>query len=45
MLTLYLESLLYIHSRRKDEKMSTLLDRVLGILGPERFLTIDEESE
>lgn len=46
MLTLYLESLLYIHAGRKDEKMSTLLDRVLGILGPERYLTIDDpESE
>lgn len=43
MLTLYLESLLYIYSGRRDEKTSTLLDRALTILGPERFLTIDEE--
>ena len=42
MLTLYLESLLYIHAGRKNEKMSTLLDRALSILGPERYLTIDE---
>ncbi|MBQ2598040.1 MAG: hypothetical protein II580_00040 [Bacteroidales bacterium] len=42
MLTLYLESLLYIYSGRKNEAMSTLLDRALTILGPERFLTIDE---
>lgn len=42
MLTLYLESLLYIHSSRKDDKMSTVIDRALNILGPERFLTIDE---
>lgn len=42
MLTLYLESLLYIHAGRKNEKMSSLLDRALTILGPERYLTIDE---
>ena len=42
MLTLYLESLLYIYSGRKNEAMGTLLDRALTILGPERFLTIDE---
>ena len=42
MLTLYLESLLYIHAGRKNEKMSALLDRALTILGPERYLTIDE---
>ena len=42
MLTLYLESLLYIYAGKKDEAMSTLLDRALNILGPERFLTIDE---
>jgi Uncharacterized conserved protein len=42
MLTLYLESLLYIHAGRKNEKISTLLDRALSILGPERYLTIDE---
>ena len=42
MLTLYLESLLYIHTNRKDEKMSAVIDRALTILGPERFLTIDE---
>ena len=44
MLTLYLESLLYIHSQRKNDKMSALLDRALGILGPERYLTIDENE-
>ena len=44
MLTLYLESLLYIHAGRKDEKMSTLLDRALTLLGPERYLTIDENE-
>ena len=44
MLTLYLESLLYIHAGRKNEKMSTLLDRALSILGPERYLTIDESE-
>ena len=44
MLTLYLESLLYIHSSRKDEKMSAVIDRALNILGPERFLTIDEQE-
>ena len=42
MLTLYLESLLYIHTKRKDDRMSTIIDRALNILGPERFLTIDE---
>ena len=42
MLTLYLESLLYIHAGRKNEKMSALLDRALTILGPERYLTIDD---
>lgn len=42
MLTLYLESLLYIHSGRKNEKLSSLIDRALNILGPERYLTIDE---
>ena len=42
MLTLYLESLLYIYASRKNEHMNTLLDRALTILGPERFLTIDE---
>ena len=42
MLTLYLESLLYIHSARKNEKMSAVIDRALTILGPERFLTIDD---
>ncbi len=44
MLTLYLESLLYIHAGRKNEKMSALLDRALTILGPERYLTIDEPA-
>lgn len=42
MLTLYLESLLYLHSNRRDEAVCSLLDRALAILGPERFLTIDE---
>ena len=42
MLTLYLESLLYIHAGRKDEKTCSLLERALELLGPERFLTIDE---
>ena len=42
MLTLYLESLLYIHAGRKNEKMSSLLDLALTMLGPERYLTIDE---
>ena len=44
MLTLYLESLLYIHAGRKDEKMSGVIERALNILGPERFLTIDEQE-
>lgn len=42
MLTLYLESLLYIHSNRKDDKKSAVIDRALNCLGPERYLTIDE---
>ena len=42
MLTLYLESLLYIHANRGDEALRSLLDRALSILGPERFLTSDE---
>ena len=42
MLTLYLESLLYIHSNRKDDKKSAVNDRALNCLGPERYLTIDE---
>ena len=42
MLTLYLESLLYIHANRKDDRKSAVIDRALNILGPERFLTIDE---
>ncbi len=41
MLTLYLESLLYIHAGLKDEKKSALIERALDMLGPERFLTID----
>ena len=41
MLTLYLESLLYIYSGKKDEKKSALIERALDMLGPERFLTID----
>ena len=42
MLTLYLESLLYIHSNLKDDKKSAVIDRALNCLGPERYLTIDE---
>ena len=42
MLTLYLESLLYIYGNKRDEKKSTVIDRALGCLGPERFLTIEE---
>jgi len=42
MMTLYLESLLYIFSNRKDETKSAVIDRALTILGPDRFLTIDE---
>ena len=42
MLTLYLESLLYINARRKDDSLNTILDRALSYLGPERYLTIDE---
>lgn len=42
MLTLYLESLLYIYSNRKDDKKSAVIDRALNCLGPERYLTIDE---
>ena len=41
MLTLYLESLLYIHANKKDERMSTIIERALNCLGPERFLSID----
>jgi len=41
MLTLYLESLLYIYAGKKDEKKSALIERALACLGPERFLTID----
>ena len=44
MLTLYLESLLYIHAGRKNEKMSAVIDRALNILGPERYLTIDDSE-
>ena len=42
MLTLYLESLFYIFSNRKDEKKSAVIDRALGCLGPERYLSVDE---
>lgn len=46
MLTLYLESLLYIHSSRKqnrqNDQLTATLERALSILGPERYLTIDE---
>lgn len=44
MLTLYLESLLYIHASRKDDRLNTLIDRALSCLGPERFLSIDEDD-
>ena len=42
MLTLYLESLLYIYSARRDEDLCALLERALAILGPDRYLTVDE---
>ena len=42
MLTLYLESLFYIFSNRKDEKKSAVIDRALGCLGPERYLSVEE---
>jgi len=41
MLTLYLESLLYIHAQRKDERINNVIERALNCLGPERFLSID----
>ena len=44
MLTLYLESLFYIFSNRKDEKKSAVIDRALSCLGPERYLSIDEQE-
>lgn len=46
MLTLYLESLLYIHSSRRhnrqNDQLTATLERALSLLGPERYLTIDE---
>ena len=44
MLTLYLESLRYIYANRKDEKTGQIIERALDCLGPERFLTIDEQE-
>ena len=44
MLTLYLESLRYIYGNRKDEKTGQIIDRALDLLGPERYLTIDEQE-
>ena len=44
MLTLYLESLLYIYGNRKDERRCAVIDRALSLLGPERYLTIDEQD-
>ena len=44
MLTLYLESLRYIHAGFRDEKTGEIIERALDCLGPERFLTIDEEG-
>ncbi|MBQ2194924.1 MAG: hypothetical protein II408_06080, partial [Bacteroidales bacterium] len=43
-LTLYLESLRYIYGNRKDEKTGQIIDRALDLLGPERYLTIDEQE-
>lgn len=43
MLSIYLESLLYIYSNRHDEKKCTAIDRALNIIGSERFLTIEED--
>lgn len=46
MLTLYLESLLYIHSSRRqnrqNDQLTNTLERALSLLGPDRYLTIDE---
>ena len=46
MLTLYLESLLYINANQKKnrqgDRLNATLERALSILGPERYLTIDE---
>ena len=44
MLSIYLESLLYIYSNRHYEKKCSAIDRALNILGSERFLAIDEED-
>ena len=44
MLTLYLESLLYIYSNKKDDRRCAVIDRALSLLGPERYLTIDEQE-
>ena len=42
MLTLYLESLLYIHAAHHDDALCQIIERALSCLGPERFLTVDE---
>ena len=42
MLTLYLESLLYIHASRKNDRLNDTLERALSFLGPDRYLSIDE---
>lgn len=44
MLTLYLESLLYIHSQGRNDPLCTTLERALSSLGPDRYLTIDEQE-
>lgn len=44
MLTLYLESLLYIHSQGSNDPLCTTLERALTTLGPDRYLTIDEQE-
>ena len=42
MITLYLESLLYIHAARGEDDLCRTIERALSILGPERFLSVDE---
>ena len=44
MLTLYLESLLYIHSQGSNDPLCTTLERALTTRGPDRYLTIDEQE-
>lgn len=43
-LTIYLESLLFIYSNLHDEKKCPVIERALDCIGSERFLTIDEEE-